>query len=106
MASSRVSTSDPRPSAYTAKSTPATSCSVRTTRSEEHTSELQSPCNPGCRLLLEKKNNHLNRPEANLGAAATRHPSTWTHSSNGRTERGPGLQKHAILLQHLAPGAD
>src|SRR2546426_2384276 len=34
-------------------------------RSEEHTSELQSPCNLVCRLLLEKKKNmkrHL-RPE-------------------------------------------
>src|SRR5256885_11893717 len=36
-------------------------------RSEEHTSELQSPCNLVCRLLLEKKkknkttnSNHLN----------------------------------------------
>src|SRR5256885_9018241 len=28
------------------------------TRSEEHTSELQSPCNLVCRLLLEKKNTH------------------------------------------------
>src|SRR2546426_4142697 len=30
-------------------------------RSEEHTSELQSPCNLVCRLLLEKKKtrNHL-----------------------------------------------
>src|SRR5256885_3788492 len=27
-------------------------------RSEEHTSELQSPCNLVCRLLLEKKNPH------------------------------------------------
>src|SRR5256885_8429455 len=27
-------------------------------RSEEHTSELQSPCNLVCRLLLEKKNRH------------------------------------------------
>src|SRR6266446_7646616 len=27
-----------------------------TVRSEEHTSELQSPCNLVCRLLLEKKN--------------------------------------------------
>src|SRR2546426_3710779 len=27
-----------------------------TSRSEEHTSELQSPCNLVCRLLLEKKN--------------------------------------------------
>src|SRR5256885_7187755 len=29
-------------------------------RSEEHTSELQSPCNLVCRLLLEKKK-HLHR---------------------------------------------
>src|SRR2546426_10258102 len=32
---------------------PARACS----RSEEHTSELQSPCNLVCRLLLEKKKN-------------------------------------------------
>src|SRR5688500_19542996 len=30
-------------------------------RSEEHTSELQSPCNLVCRLLLEKKNKQNNR---------------------------------------------
>src|SRR5256885_15738152 len=29
------------------------------TRSEEHTSELQSPCNLVCRLLLEKKKTDL-----------------------------------------------
>src|SRR5256885_9848076 len=29
--------------------------SARRARSEEHTSELQSPCNLVCRLLLEKK---------------------------------------------------
>src|SRR2546426_6965777 len=29
------------------------------TRSEEHTSELQSPCNLVCRLLLEKKKKHI-----------------------------------------------
>src|SRR5256885_10834322 len=28
-------------------------------RSEEHTSELQSPCNLVCRLLLEKKKNDM-----------------------------------------------
>src|SRR5256885_5938198 len=28
-------------------------------RSEEHTSELQSPCNIVCRLLLEKKKNNI-----------------------------------------------
>src|SRR2546426_7753419 len=33
-------------------------------RSEEHTSELQSPCNLVCRLLLEKKKNKVER--ANL----------------------------------------
>src|SRR5256885_8521805 len=31
-------------------------------RSEEHTSELQSPCNLVCRLLLEKKKNGHTRP--------------------------------------------
>src|SRR2546426_8764555 len=45
-------------------------------RSEEHTSELQSPCNFVCRLLLEKKNsfgsaNHPQRP-----ASAIKTPPT------------------------------
>src|SRR5256885_13082837 len=35
---------------WKAPGTPGTRC-----RSEEHTSELQSPCNLVCRLLLEKK---------------------------------------------------
>src|SRR2546426_7664764 len=30
-------------------------------RSEEHTSELQSPCNLVCRLLLEKKKKNMRR---------------------------------------------
>src|SRR5256885_11808230 len=34
------------------------------TRSEEHTSELQSPCNLVCRLLLEKKNMLMNHQPA------------------------------------------
>src|SRR5688500_19364704 len=33
------------------------SSTTRSPRSEEHTTELQSPCNLVCRLLLEKKNN-------------------------------------------------
>src|SRR5256885_6107354 len=33
-----------------------------TMRSEEHTSELQSPCNLVCRLLLEKKKTHSSYP--------------------------------------------
>src|SRR5256885_4211536 len=35
------------------------STTLRGFRSEEHTSELQSPCNLVCRLLLEKKKNKL-----------------------------------------------
>src|SRR5256885_13266340 len=35
------------------RSSPSSTC--RHQRSEEHTSELQSPCNLVCRLLLEKK---------------------------------------------------
>src|SRR5256885_4059393 len=43
--------------ALCAVSQPSTSSdsSMAGTRSEEHTSELQSPCNLVCRLLLEKK---------------------------------------------------
>ena len=36
-------------------------------RSEEHTSELQSPCNLVCRLLLEKKKKHKTDQAKNLG---------------------------------------
>src|SRR5256885_12889693 len=38
----------------TRKSGTSSDC-FQTCRSEEHTSELQSPCNLVCRLLLEKK---------------------------------------------------
>src|SRR5256885_5413011 len=42
-------------------------------RSEEHTSELQSPCNLVCRLLLEKKNNiHKNYPHQPILISYTR----------------------------------
>src|SRR2546426_9378739 len=34
---------------------------LRGVRSEEHTSELQSPCNLVCRLLLEKKKTKIMR---------------------------------------------
>src|SRR5256885_9951749 len=38
-------------------------------RSEEHTSELQSPCNLVCRLLLEKKKKLILIPSINLSSA-------------------------------------
>src|SRR5256885_11514980 len=46
-------------------------------RSEEHTSELQSPCNLVCRLLLEKKKHTTKSIEI-----APRHP---THHLDRRT---------------------
>src|SRR5256885_11578876 len=38
-------------------------------RSEEHTSELQSPCNLVCRLLLEKKNPYTLFRKPAMGAS-------------------------------------
>src|SRR5256885_3892017 len=46
-------------------------------RSEEHTSELQSPCNLVCRLLLEKKKNETNR-----GASSGKPPCGPLHASD------------------------
>src|SRR2546426_4355156 len=40
-------------------------------RSEEHTSELQSPCNLVCRLLLEKKKKEIEH--AHRGAGISQH---------------------------------
>src|SRR5256885_12989180 len=46
-------------------------------RSEEHTSELQSPCNLVCRLLLEKKKKdiHITSPPAAHAPHRSTHPS-------------------------------
>src|SRR5256885_5280624 len=44
------------------------------TRSEEHTSELQSPCNLVCRLLLEKKKKkQINNQNADLNMSNKGH---------------------------------
>src|SRR5256885_8884998 len=55
-----TSTQTGTPTGAPAGSSPATARGLRFAadgRSEEHTSELQSPCNLVCRLLLEKKKN-------------------------------------------------
>src|SRR6516162_327769 len=44
-----------RSAAHAKSTSPLTIVGTRGARSEEHTSELQSPCNLVCRLLLEKK---------------------------------------------------
>src|SRR2546426_8027217 len=43
------------------------------TRSEEHTSELQSPCNLVCRLLLEKKKKHNERSANTIRPSQTKY---------------------------------
>src|SRR5256885_2412265 len=50
--------------AWSARPWPANPGTVpcRPARSEEHTSELQSPCNLVCRLLLEKKKHEVLKP--------------------------------------------
>src|ERR1039457_6936832 len=64
----------------------------RTPRSEEHTSELQSPCNLVCRLLLEKKNHHV---LADLRTAAERQDASladtaaFVQQANGATAKSP-----------------
>src|ERR1022692_4139171 len=52
------------------------------TRSEEHTSELQSPCNLVCRLLLEKKK-QLSHERIACTAPTTRHDTR--HTTGSRT---------------------
>src|SRR5256885_5655750 len=49
----------PKPTSATACSFEKNAAWISQRRSEEHTSELQSPCNLVCRLLLEKKKNTL-----------------------------------------------
>src|SRR2546426_3504507 len=48
-------------------------------RSEEHTSELQSPCNLVCRLLLEKKKQHTSHSHERYQRLA--YPHNHTRSS-------------------------
>src|SRR5256885_3378102 len=62
-------------------------------RSEEHTSELQSPCNLVCRLLLEKKK-------------TTRHPPyqhVHTDSCSRATAVAPSYTHAQLPLNNPAP---
>src|ERR1039457_837053 len=57
-------------------------------RSEEHTSELQSPCNLVCRLLLEKKPAAAMVP-ALAGRAPRRLSASAPRRLGARGEQGP-----------------
>src|SRR5256885_7139822 len=69
-----------------------------TGRSEEHTAELQSPCNRVCRLLLEKKNDALVRLVA-------RWPSSESTRAvaNGRARRADRRLITTLEVSRLTP---
>src|SRR5256885_4334141 len=58
-------------SAYTTFHADDVQAMVHRLRSEEHTSELQSPCNLVCRLLLEKKKHRVHHMEIKTAISCT-----------------------------------
>src|SRR5256885_11111080 len=60
-------------------------------RSEEHTSELQSPCNLVCRLLLEKKKTDL--PHMS--------PAISTPTTMPRPTQRTSLRRSTAIASHL-----
>src|SRR5256885_6635424 len=69
------------------------------TRSEEHTSELQSPCNIVCRLLLEKKNKST--PSWSAASIVNTHPRGPSISSR-RSLSLPRYRHAMITYNHRA----
>src|ERR1022692_1730271 len=69
-------------------------------RSEEHTSELQSPCNLVCRLLLEKKKEHSKSPQrATHRRGVMDSPSPKTMISG--TEARSSMKCHEVVFFFL-----
>src|ERR1039457_1593147 len=52
-------------------------------RSEEHTSELQSPCNLGCRLLLEKRFKENYEQRTATSGLDSVHNECWRSNTSG-----------------------
>src|ERR1022692_2686075 len=70
-------------------------------RSEEHTSELQSPCNLVCRLLLEKKKKLVLGGAAIQGAGRTQwrgYIQERGASADQQHRSWRGLGKHVVGL--------
>src|SRR2546426_1605447 len=65
------------------RSSRATVCSAA--RSEEHTSELQSPCNLVCRLLLEKKKKQKKKRQVRPLTTLSKSIHEHRHSDHYRT---------------------
>src|SRR5256885_247705 len=80
---------------------PATSRSASRSRSEEHTSELQSPCNLVCRLLLEKKKTS----PSYVRARSTRSTPTRSGREQCRRRRSSmsaNVVVHSMLLHNYS----
>src|SRR5256885_6040316 len=80
----------------------STGSTRRAARSEEHTSELQSPCNLVCRLLLEKKKNtSALRYQSRIPPA----PLPLQHCRSSHLSRPQALQvvvrALSLITQHL-----
>src|SRR5256885_10371820 len=81
-------------------------------RSEEHTSELQSPCNLVCRLLLEKKN-HIARYRSPIGCIKVIKQTLLVAQADGSSSPGSKAARQgglALLSLHyrnlIASGVD
>src|SRR5256885_9001845 len=70
-------------------------------RSEEHTSELQSPCNLVCRLLLEKKKTHISSRHSALQHRS--YTSAAFLSATSLNEPCPALRPYPICSPPAAP---
>src|SRR5256885_7781182 len=68
-------------------------------RSEEHTSELQSPCNLVCRLLLEKKKRTLYRERERHAYSTQQYPVVQNSSTH------PQTAFYLFPKQHSASGS-
>src|SRR5205807_10165226 len=79
-----------------ATTAPVTARTPAATRSEEHTSELQSPCNLVCRLLLEKKNELPGRNRPLRGAQAA-HRGSVPGQRRGPRDRRPRRRARHLL---------
>src|SRR2546430_10283596 len=85
---------------WIAKSADRAGCKAGT-RSEEHTSELQSQSNLVCRLLLEKKKNSRVRlrtrlPTLRVGYVVTRTLDAYVLRFCGGCETGDSLLHHRL----------
>src|SRR5256885_6880382 len=73
-------------------------------RSEEHTSELQSPCNLVCRLLLEKNNRHHHCLERVLDRRPERRPRADGGDHELHLARAPRDELRSGRARNPRPG--